>query len=297
MPDLSLRLNKDLLIVDGALGTLLLSEGIPADACLEFLTLLDPELIESLHRRYVNAGAQCVCTNTFGASRARLEAHGLAEHVEEINKAGVALARNAGAPHVLASMGPCGLKLAPHGGASFDEVYAQYAEQASALAAAKPDALLIETMTDIADAVCAVHAAKDACELLVMASCSFSEDGLMPASNTDAATAARLLEEAGADVVGINCGAGPASVLKPATQMAACTTLPLIVQASAGIPTRDARGALRYPASTDEMVASALALRALGVQFIGSCCGSTPAVTGALYATVGDSNVVVRALS
>ena len=294
MPDLALRFNRDVLIVDGAMGTMLLREGVPADECFEYLNILDPELIGSIHNRYRMAGAHCITTNTFGASRFKLASYGLADHIQEINHAGVLLARSSGAQHVLADVGPCGLIIEPLGPASFEEVYDQYYEQISLLAQADPDAILIETMNDIADARCAVLAAKAACDLPVIVSCTFSATGFMELSGTDPATAAIILESVGADVVGMNCGLDPKQILPFVEQIARATSLPLIVQPNAGIPVLDSRGSTRYPGTADEMAYYAERFRALGVQFIGSCCGSTPAFTGALYATVGDIDVVKR---
>jgi len=294
MPDLKMRFNLDVLIVDGAMGTMLQREGIPMDECGDYLNILDPDLIANIHCRYLAAGAQCITTNTFGSTRAKLSNYGLADHMEEINLAGVALARRAGAMHILADVGSCGLLMEPLGDASFNEVYEQYFEQIKVMASARPDAILIETMIDIADAKCAVAAAKAACDLPVIASCSFAGNGRMFLSASEPATAARELEAAGADAVGMNCGLGPESMVPLVKEMAAATDLPLIVQPNAGIPILDRKGATVFPGTVDEMVACAYEFRRLGVQFIGSCCGSSPAFTGALYATVGDTDVVPR---
>ena len=295
MPDIQMRFHRDIVIVDGAMGTMLQREGVCMDECAEYLNILDPEIILSIHRRYIMAGAMCITTNTFGASRAKLASYDLADNVREINTAGVAIARAAGAMHVLADVGPCGLLLEPLGEATFEQVYDQYFEQVSILAAAGPDAILIETMTDIADARCAVLAAKAACDLPVFVSCAFMANGRMELSGTDPATAAVILEAVGADVVGMNCGSGPEHLLPLAERMAKATNLPLIVQPNAGIPTLNRRGETVFPGTADQMLMYAERFKACGVQFIGSCCGSTPAFTGALYAVLGGRDVVRRA--
>ncbi|MDR2109656.1 MAG: homocysteine S-methyltransferase family protein [Coriobacteriales bacterium] len=296
MPDIALRFNKDVLILEGAMGTMLQREGIRFDGslCAELLNVLEPELISDLHRRYHLAGAQCASTNSFGATRAKLSAYGVGERVEELNRAAVRNARAGGAPHILADVGPCGLVLEPLGTSSFDEVFEQYFEQVSALAAESPDAIFIETMTDIADARCALLAARAACDLPVFVSCTFDENGRMELSGTDARTAVVILEACGAAGVGINCGLGPEELLPILEEMARTTALPLLIQPNAGIPYLNAAGETIFPATAEEFAELSVRFRAAGAQFIGSCCGSTPAFTGAIYAAVGDTPVVRR---
>ncbi|GHU10183.1 5-methyltetrahydrofolate--homocysteine methyltransferase [Betaproteobacteria bacterium] len=294
MADIALRFDKDVLVLEGAMGTMLQKEGIPSDECAEMLNIMDPELIQTIHQRYQMAGAQCAITNTFGASRSKLDEYGLGEHTVEINRAGVRLARNSKAQHVLADVGPCGKVLEPIGKATFDEVYKIYAEQIKALAAENPDAILIETMVDIADARCALIAAKDVCDLPVIVSCTFDAGGRMELSGTPPEAAAVILEALGASAVGMNCGVGPQSMLPLLQRMAATTTLPLLVQPNAGMPYVDEHGDTRFPGTADEMAEYAGKFRQLGAQLIGSCCGTTPTFTGAIYAAVGDTDVVSR---
>ncbi|MDR3053634.1 MAG: homocysteine S-methyltransferase family protein [Coriobacteriales bacterium] len=294
MADLQLRLNKDILILEGAMGTLLQAQDVPSSECGELLNVLDPELIIDIHSRYKLAGAHCAITNTFGGTRVKLDAYGLGNRVEELNRSGVRLAKAAEVEHVLADVGPCGLVLEPLGSATFDTVYAQYFEQISALAAEKPDAILIETMADIADARCALLAAKAACDLPIIVSCTFAENGRMDLSGTDPATAAIILEAAGAAVVGMNCGLGPEQMLPLLEQMARATSLPLLIQPNAGIPYLNGKGETVFPGTADQLADYALEFKRLGAQFIGSCCGSTPVFTGALYAAVGGTDVMGR---
>jgi len=294
MPDIGLRFNKDIIVVDGALGTMLQKEGIPSDECGMLLNVLDPEFIVNIHQRYIAAGAQAITTNSFGGTRAKLADYGLEDRLFELNTAAVRLAKQAKAQHVLADVGPCGLVLEPVGSASFDEVFDQYAQQVKALASEGPDAILIETMVDIADARCAVLAARSVCDLPIMVSCTFDATGHMELSGTDPQTAAAILEGVGASVVGLNCGLGPEQSLPLARSMAQATSLPVIIQPNAGLPQLDASGATVYTGTPDEFAYAAVALRDLGVQFIGSCCGSNPAFTSGIYATVGEMDVVGR---
>ncbi|MCL1890544.1 MAG: homocysteine S-methyltransferase family protein [Coriobacteriia bacterium] len=304
MPDLHLRLGRDMLIVDGSLETMLQRADIPSDECAAYLNVLDPELIEDIHRRYLMAGAACISTNTSQATRAQLAQFGLEEQLEEINRAGVVAAREAGAPHILATMGFCWELLALSEPCKQDEkqhynrCFDHYLEQACALVAAEVDALLIESRTSLDDARCAVRAARTACAAmgsmpLVIASCTFLENGRMASCGSDVARAASVLEEAGADVMGLSC-MEPAHLIELMQQLASATTLPLIALPNTDTPTLDANALAHYSITPDEIAFYAEQLHTCGVQFIGSCCGSTPAHTGALYATLGDRDVIAR---
>lgn len=294
MPDIARRLGRDMLVIEGAMGTMLQRSGMPPGVCPELLNVTDPETVAEVHRLYVLAGADCVVTNTFGGTRVKLAEHGLADRVEELNRAAVRLARAENPQHVLADVGPTGLVMEPLGAATFDEVFALFAEQIEALVAEDPDAILIETMTDVAEARCAVLAARSVCDLPVFVTCTFGESGRMDLSGTDPETAAVVLEAAGADAVGMNCGLGPEQMFPLLERMARATTLPLVVQPNAGLPRLDASGATVFPGTPDEMAYWAGRFRDIGANLIGSCCGSTPAFTGAIYAEVSGTDVTMR---
>ncbi len=281
MPDIAMRLGGEVLVIDGAFGTMLQRAGIPAEQCPEQLNVTAPEIVGGIHRDYVLAGADCVTTNSFGGTRVKLAEYGLSEQVELLNRAAVKVARSAGAQHVLADVGPTGLVLEPLGTATFDEVFELFAEQITALVAEEPDAIIIETMTDIAEARCAVLAARSVCDLPVFASVTFGLAGRMDLSGTDPATAAVVLEAAGANAVGMNCGLGPEQMLPLVSAMADATTLPLIVQPNAGLP-RLADGRTIFPGTADEMGTYAARFVDAGASLVGSCCGSSPSFTGAI---------------
>lgn len=281
MADISTRLGRDVLIVDGAFGTMLQRAAIPPEQCPVQLNLTAPEIVTGIHADYVLAGADCVVTNTFGGSRPKLAEYGLAPQMADLNRAAVRIAKSSGAQHVLGDVGPTGLVIEPLGPVCFDEAFEYFAEQIEALASEGPDAIIIETMTDIAEARCAVLAARSVCDLPVIASVTFGQAGLMDISGTDPATAAVILEAAGASVVGMNCGLGPAQMLPLVERMAAATGLPVIVQPNAGLPVLQ-DGRTVFPGTADEMGEYAARFVAVGASLVGSCCGSSPAFTGAI---------------
>lgn len=281
MPDIGLRLGRDVIVLDGAMGTMLQRQSIPAEQSAMQLNITAPDIITEIHRLYTLAGADCATTNSFGGTHLKLAAYGLEDQVVELNRAAVRLARLGGAKHILADVGPTGHVLEPLGTASFDEIFDAFAEQVAALASEHPDAILIETMTDIAEARCAVLAARSVTDLPVFVTCTFGQNGRMDLSGTDPATAAVILEAVGAAAVGMNCGLGPAQMLPLVEQMVAATSLPVIVRPNAGLPTL-VDGRTVFPGTSTEMGEHAARFVELGATLVGSCCGSTPEYTGAI---------------
>ena len=306
MADIALRLGKDVLVTQGPMGTQLMAQGFDSDTPLPLLNLTEPEIVEELHRLYRTAGADCAITNTFMATSANLAPYGLAGDVAHINEEGVRIARAQGFPHVLASVGPCGVTVEPGSGTAVlagekagasDEARAAgawpesygtavelYAEQIAALAAGDPDALLLETFTSLDDALAAVEAARRTCELPVIVSMTFLEDA--SAAKVTPEQAAEVLAQAGVACVGCNCMGVDACVDAIERMHGACD-LPLIARPSAGAPVAQPDGSLRWPLGPADFEAAALRLLKAGARVIGCCCGGTPAITGALYATVG----------
>lgn len=291
MPDIQNRFKLDMLVLEGAMGTMLQRAGVQPGTCNEFLNIIEPDLIAQIHANYHMVGADCATSNTFGASRPKLEEYGLEHQLVDINRAGVELARQGGAPHVLADMGPTGLVLQPLGSATFDEVFAIYEEQAKALLLGNPDAFILETFTDIAELRIAVMACKAVSDTPVIASATFGKNGRMDLSGTTPAQAAIILKAAGADAVGLNCGLGPDQMLGLAREMAEATDLPVFAQPNAGMPhVNPISGKTEFPGTPDEMAQFAVAARAVGVCGIGSCCGSSPSFTGAIAVEVGGKD-------
>ena len=290
MYDILNRVQGEVLVIDGGLGTMLQRAGKPEEQCPEQLNVTGEEMVEQIHRLYVTAGAECITTNTFGGNRLKLAEWGLDDQVEGLNRAAVRLAKRAGAQHVLADVGPTGKVLTPLGDASFDELFEVFAEQVSALASAQPDAIAIETMTDIAEARCAVLAARSVTDLPIFATVTFGMNGRMDLSGTDPETAAVILESAGADVVGMNCGLGPEQMLPLVERMAKATKLPIIVQPNAGLPELH-DGETVFPGTADEMGQYAARFVDAGAGLVGSCCGSTPSFTAAIVDFAKDKAV------
>lgn len=287
MPDILRRLGHEVLVVDGAMGTMLQRAGMPSGQCPEELNVTNPEMVTAVHRAYINVGAECITTNTFGGSRPKLGEYGLGERVEELNRAAVRLVRESGAQHIFADVGPTGLVMQPLGSATFDEVFAIFVEQISALVAENPDAVVFETFTDLAEIRCGLLAARSVTDLPLIASMTFGTTGRTELSATDPETVAVVLQACGASVVGMNCGLGPEQMFPLVEAMAGATDLPLIVQPNAGLPTL-VDGRTVFPGTPDEMGAYAARYAALGAGFVGSCCGSSPAFTGAILDEAKD---------
>jgi methionine synthase / methylenetetrahydrofolate reductase(NADPH) len=275
-------------LADGAMGTVLYARGIFVNRCYDELNLSNPSLILGVHEEYLQAGAEILETNTFGANRFRLARHGLAGKMAEINAAGVRLARQAVerlkekqapgseiAAWVAGSVGPLGVRLEPLGKTGLDEARAAFAEQIGILTQNGVDFLIIETMPALNEAHEALEAAKAVAPhlpVLVMVTVDDESECLDGASP---AQAAALLTEWGADAVGVNCSTGPATVLTAAEAMRAATALPLAAMPNAGVP-RAVEGRNVYLCSPEYMASFARKAVAAGVQIVGGCCGTTP---------------------
>jgi homocysteine S-methyltransferase len=271
-------------LVDGAMGTTLYARGVFINRCYDELNLTDPGLILSIHEEYLQAGAEIIETNTFGANRFRLARHGLADKVSAINIAGVQLARQAvehlkdkqaGEAFVAGAIGPLGVRLEPLGKTGLDEARAAFAEQISALTTEGVDLLIIETMPALNEAREALNAAREIAPhlpVLVMVTVDDESNCLDGASP---AQAAALLTEWGADAIGVNCSTGPTTVLTAIEAMRPATTLPLAAMPNAGMP-RAVEGRNIYLCSPEYMASFARQAIQAGVQFVGGCCGTTP---------------------
>ncbi len=279
-------------LCDGAMGTILYDHGIFIDRCYDELNLTAPDLVRSIHDEYLQAGAELIETNTFGANRFRLQRFGLESRVAEINQAGVRLAREAvtqlyekqaAKAWIAGSIGPLGIRMEPLGKVSRAEVRSAFAEQIRALAHPQNsvDILLIETMMSLAEAEQALAAAREAApHLPVVVLMTVDEESVCLDGSQPELAAARLASW-GADGIGVNCSTGPAAVLSAVECMASGTHLPLFAMPNAGVP-RAVDGRNIYLSSPEYMASFARKFLKAGAQFIGGCCGTTPAHTRAM---------------
>ncbi|MCS6858931.1 MAG: homocysteine S-methyltransferase family protein, partial [Abditibacteriales bacterium] len=274
--DLLARLRAgETLMLDGATGTMLQAAGLPRGGCPELWNETEPAKVKAIPAAYAAAGSDIVLTNTFGGNRLRLKEYDLADKVVHLCTLGVQLARAAVGEDVLiaASMGPCGQTIEPYGDLSFEEAKDVYAEAARALAAAGADAIEVETFLGVMDAQPAIAAVKDNTKLPVVCTIVF-ERGRSYEGDTPA-DAAKRLRDLGADVVGANCGNGPADYLPVMEQMRAAVEGFLVVKPNAGMP-RLVGDDIVYDVTPGEMAQWAERFKAIGVNIIGGCCGTTP---------------------
>ncbi len=270
-------------ILDGAWGTELQGLGLSPGACPDAWNLSHPDRVETVARRYVEAGSQVILTNTFGANRVALSSHGLALQAEAINRAGARLSRRAaeGGVRVFASIGPSG-KLLAMAQASEDELRAAFEEQAKALASEGVDALVLETFSDLAEARIALAAARTT-KLPVVACMVFDSgagrDRTMMGNTPEQVV--RALAEDGADAIGANCGDGVERYVPICSRLRAATHLPLWLKPNAGLP-KLVDGGFKYSVSPEQFAAGARALVEAGATFVGGCCGTSPAFVRAL---------------
>ncbi len=281
-------------IFDGAMGTMLQNAGMKPGDCPELLNIEKPEIVQEVHRAYVNASSDIIETNTFGASRLKLDEYGLGDRVIEINTAAVKNAKIAanGKSKVAGSMGPTGKFIKPLGELTFDEDYANYFEQAKALADAGADYLIIETCIEIQEMRAALLAAKDACNLPVICQMSFSEDG-RTVTGTDPQSAAIILSAMGADIIGANCSLGPEQLIPIVKELAQNCTCPISIQPNAGMP-HLINGETVFPMTPDDMAKWAPELVKAGATYIGGCCGTTPAHIAAIKKSLANISEPVR---
>ncbi|MDP9331333.1 MAG: bifunctional homocysteine S-methyltransferase/methylenetetrahydrofolate reductase [Actinomycetota bacterium] len=276
------------LLTDGGMGTSLIDRGAPVDACFEALNVSDPTLVEAVHRAFVEAGARLVIANTFGGNRFRLDRHGNADRVASYDHAAVVLARRAGAGYVAGSMGPLGVRLAPYGRVSPSDAFDAYREHAGALVDAGVDVIMIETQTDLREMEQALAAAREAApDLAVVVSATFTKDDRTLLGSTPEQVAARLVD-LGTDAIGVNCGEGPAQVLRVVRAMTPhAGGLPIVARPNAGGPA-EVGGRFVYPATPDYVGELAHALLDEGVEMIGGCCGTGPAHTAAIAEALAE---------
>ena len=289
-------MRERVLLGDGAMGTMLQEGGLPDGACPEEAVLSRPALVVGVHERYLEAGAEVIETNTFGANCRKLADYGLAKEVERINREAVRLARKAtlGKAYVAGSVGPLGAQLSPLGALTFQEAVEAFREQLRALARAGADAVFLETFSDIREAKAALVAAREVSGIPVIAHMTFGEDG-RTFSGTPPDVAAVVLTALGAAAVGTNCSLGPEGMLPVIEAMAKVTRAHLSVFPNAGLPEL-VDGKTVFRKSPADMAAFAERFLAAGVNLVGGCCGTTPAHIRAMAGALARRKPVKRAV-
>ncbi len=277
----------NILVADGAIGTYLQAQGLPAGTPPELWNAEQPETVRSMHEAYVSAGAQILTTNTFGGNRIRLPTEIDGRQLGDLVRRGVGMAREVAgdALWVAGGMGPTGKLLEPLGELSCEQAEDAYAEQAAIMAEAGADLILIETMSDVLEARSALLGAQRGTQLPVMVTFAFDEAGRTVMGVT-AEEVCREMQALGATAIGANCGAGPEAVTVALQQMVLASSLPLIAQPNAGLPRLEGGAQTVWDATPDEFAERARVLIGLGARIIGACCGSTPAHIQAIRAAV-----------
>ncbi|MGD0738660.1 MAG: homocysteine S-methyltransferase family protein [Terracidiphilus sp.] len=272
------------LLGDGAMGTQLMLAGLEQGNCGEAWNLNHPERVLEIQRRYVEAGSECLITNTFGGSRIMLNRHGQKDNVAGINKAAVAIAREAFGErdgYVLGDIGPFGGLMVPFGEFTEDQVRSAFEEQAAALVEAGADAIIVETQTGLEELRLAIEAAQKAGAPCIIGSMAYDVtlDGLTfrTMMGIDPERAAEFMEEHGAHVVALNCGTGMEMerAREAVLRYKSATSLPVMVQPNAGKPRLENMKVI-YDESPEQMVKGLVPLLETGVNVVGACCGSTP---------------------
>jgi homocysteine S-methyltransferase len=269
-------LDSRVLVCDGAMGTMLYGRGIFLNRCFDELNLTQPELVAGVHDSYVRAGADVIETNTFGANRFKLTNFGLSDRVAELNRRGAEIARDAArrGVWVAGSIGPLGVRIEPWGKTGVEEAEAAFREQVEALVAGGVDLFILETFRDLNELLAAIRAVRSVSALPIVAQMTTEDDG-NSLDGTPPEVFAPSLEQAGANVIGVNCSVGPAAMLETLERMAGATSARLSAQPNAGRP-RDVDGRNIYLCSPDYMASYARRFAAAGARLVGGCCGTTP---------------------
>jgi len=277
---------------DGGWGTQLMARGLKPGDSPEDLNLSSPEALVEVAALYVEAGAELITTNTFGGSSLKLHSYGLDDRTEEINRAAVEVLKPvvADKAYISASVGPTGKLLKPYGDTEPEAIAEAFNRQMGALVEAGADLICVETMIDLGEARLAIEAARSHSEdIPIIATMTFdaTQRGFFTAMGVTVEQACAGLVEAGADIVGSNCGNGIDKMLEIAAEFAAHSSVPVIIQSNAGVP-ENRGGEVIYPESPEFMAERVPNLMDLGVAIIGGCCGTGPDHIRALRATIGE---------
>ena len=263
-------------LFDGAMGTRLYDKGIYINRSYDELNLVAADLVREVHEEYVRAGAEIIETNSFGATRHKLQSYGLEGKIRDINIAAATIAKEAAGENVFVAgaIGPLGLRIEPFGPTSYDEAKEMFKEQAAALAEGGVDLFVIETFSELSEIQQAIRAVREVCDLPIVAQMTIQSD-LKTSFGTAPEIFTAALEEEGVDVIGLNCGMGPTHLLHALEIMRSATGKPLSAQPNAGLP-RDVQGRQFYMGSPEYMAEFSRRFVQTGAKFVGGCCGTTP---------------------
>lgn len=269
------------LVVDGGMGSMLISRGLKGGECAENWNIDHPEVITEIHRAYFDAGADVATANTFGASSFKLEKMGIGERVETINTEAVNHAKAAAGPgqYVAGDLGPVGEMLAPMGSMTVERAKDIYVHQAGIIEAAGVDLFLIETIFDLNEAIIALEAVQTVSSKPVFCSLTFNQTkkGFFTLMGNAIEASIQKLRDAGAAAVGANCSLGSDRMIALAAQIRESVDIPVIIQPNAGMPQTGSDGTASYPEDEALFSENIKKIKALGVDIVGGCCGTTPA--------------------
>ena len=289
----------EILVCDGAMGSLLMDRAREhlQGTCPEYINLSHPEIIEEIAGLYIDAGADIIETNTFGGSALKLKDYSLDDKTEEINSAAIKAAKNAseGKSYICASVGPCGKLLTPFGDTEPEEMYESFYRQVKAIIDSGADMIIIETMTDLNEAKIALEATRkisSSIPVIVSMTYEATPKGFYTIMGKTIEMVSKELEDSGVDILGSNCGNGIENLVLIAKEHKLHSTLPVMIQANAGIPELR-EGIPVYPESPEFMAEKCKELINIGVSIIGGCCGTTPSHINAIRKVV-DLNSKIK---
>ena len=273
-------LTQNVVILDGATGSNLMTAGMPKGICTEEWVLSHKDVIQKLQRAYIEAGSDIIYAPTFGGNRVNLTMHGLQDRIVDINRTLVSYSREVAdaADHkvyVAADITTSGKMMAPAGEMTYEAAFEMYQEQLGILKDSGIDLIVAETMINIEESLAAVDAASTVCELPIMCTMTVEADGSI-FSGGNIIEAAASLEAAGADAVGVNCSVGPDQLLSVIRNIKENVTVPVIAKPNAGMPFIDDKGNAVYSMKADEFAKHIKALVDAGAGIVGGCCGTTP---------------------
>ncbi|MCF8112737.1 MAG: homocysteine S-methyltransferase family protein [Desulfotignum sp.] len=290
--DIIEKTGKHGLLLDGAMGSILISHGLAGNEAAETWNIRHPEIIRQVHADYVAAGADVVTANTYGASLHKLEKMGAARDFERINKEGVRLAKSACGPdqYVAADIGAMGELLAPAGPVSFAQMKDSFSSQAQILENEGVDLFLVETVFDLNAGLCVVQAIQSVSDKPVFCTLTFKETlkGFFTIFGNTPEHSMKTLADNGVAAVGANCSLDSTAMIRLAARIKKCVDIPVIIQPNAGMPQPAADNQVFYPENDDLFAGNMKKIRDLGVEIVGGCCGTTPDTIGKIRQIIGQ---------